>query len=510
MLIILDGWGEGEKVSSNAIWAAKTPFLDSVREKYKWSLLQASGQDVGVLQGQTGGSDVGHFTMGTGQISSQPIKLIDDAVDNGSFFENKNLNAAIDFAQKNNSNLHLVGIGSDSMIHAYTKFLYAILDLCVRKNFSGDKVFLHLATDGRDNSPDSGIPFFTAIEEVCSQKKIGRIASVFGRILLDRGGNWERTKKLFQCLTDENLPTTKNWQSFLQENYDQKIFDQEIPPRSVSDENGVLPRIKNGDAIINFNFRADRERQITSAFTETDFEHFDRPGFDPESVFYVGLIQYSPKLKNAHYAFDEEKPNVCLAEVLEQNGIRQFHSSGTEKFIFITYNFNRTTNTNLSHEIDEKALQTREVKTFDENPEMSAPNLEKIVLRELEENKHDFYVINFENGDQVGHTGDLPATIKAAEIVDSALSRIIPMALKNDFEILITADHGNAEVMLEPDGVTPHTGHTSNPVPFIFISKDRMPKEVKDGGLSDVAPTILHLLGIEKPSTMTGKNLIVL
>jgi 2,3-bisphosphoglycerate-independent phosphoglycerate mutase len=508
MLIILDGWGEGKKVDSNAIFKAKTPFLDSIRKRYKWSLLEASGPAVGVLEGQTGGSDVGHFTMGTGQISRQPVKLIDDAITNGSFFENKNLNKAIEFVQKNNSNLHLFGIGADSMIHSYTKFLYAILDLCNQKNFPGNKVFLHLATDGRDNPGNSGLRFFAEIEKVCSQKKSGKIASIFGRILLDRGGNWERTKKLFQCLTDENFPKIENWQEFLQRNYDQKIFDQEIPPRSISDENGVVPRIKNGDSVINFNFRADRERQITSALTDLDFEHFDRPHFDPSKIFYVGLISYSPNLKNAYSAFLEEKPEICLSEILEKNGIQQFHSSGTEKFIFVTYNFNRTSEIKLPHEIDKKALQTHNVETFDKNPEMSAPNLEKIILQELQKDKNDFYVINFENGDQVGHTGDLPATIKAAEVVDLALSKVVSEALNNNFEILITADHGNAEVMLEPDGITPHTSHTSNPVPFIFISKNRIPQKIKNGELSDVAPTILSLLEIEIPESMTGGNLI--
>ncbi len=508
MLIILDGWGEGKKAASNAIYSAQTLFLDKIRKKYKWSLLEASGPAVGVLEGQTGGSDVGHFTMGTGQTSRQPIKLIDDAIENGSFFENKNLKAAIKFAQKNNSNLHLLGIGADSMIHSYTKFLYAILDLCNQQKFPGEKVFLHLATDGRDNPGNSGIKFFTEIERVCSQKESGKIASIFGRILLDRGENWQRTKKLFQCLTDPKFVNIKDWKKFLIQNYDQKIFDQEIPPRVILDKEEVLPRIKNGDAVINFNFRADRERQITSALTDVNFNHFDRLDFDPQTIFYVGLISYSPHLEEAHSAFCEEKPNICLSGILEKNGVQQFHTSGTEKFIFITYNFNRTSEIKFSHEIDEKALQTKEVETFDKNPEMSAPNLEKIILRELEKDKNDFYVINFENGDQVGHTGDLAAAIEAAEVVDAALSKVVPMALKNNFEILITADHGNAEVMLEADGITPHTHHTSNPVPFIFISEKRMPKKIKNGKLSDVAPTILTLFNLEIPKSMTGKNLI--
>ncbi len=530
MLIILDGFGEGKKESTNAIYAANTPFIDSLKENHSWSLLEPGGETVGVLPGQTGGSDVGHNTIGAGRVIRQPIKIIYDSIQDKSFFGNKDLVSAINHAKKNNSNLHLLGIGADSFIHSHTQFIYALLDLCEKENFSGDKVFLHLAADGRDNPMDSSLGFFTEIENKCKEKRIGKIASLFGRFYLDRGENWDRTEKLYNLLTDKNQKFISDWKSYFKENYRKNISDELLDPIAIGNEDGILPRIKNNDAVINFNYRADRERQITEVLTEGNFKEFDRnvdiPDLVQESkitkeldsrirgngnnglnnLYYVGFIQYSPKLKNAHYAFEEEQANICLSEIIDQAGINQMHVAGREKIIFVTYNLNRCENLNLETESDATAPQTKEVRTFDLNPEMSAPNLTKILLDELERDKQDVYVVNYENCDQVGHTGNLKAAITAVEAVDKSLSQVIPKALEKGFEIIITADHGNADVMVDENG-NPHTAHSHNKVPCIFVSNKRKVK-IKDGVLSDIAPTFLNILGIDAHEEMTGKCLI--
>ncbi len=505
-LIILDGFGEGKPEPTNAIFAAKTLFIDSLRRDNPWGLLEPGGASVGVLPGQTGGSDVGHNTMGTGQVVRQPIKIIHDAIEDKSFFQNKTLKAAIDHAQKNNSNVHLFGIGSDSFVHAYTPFLYAILDVCRQENFPGDRVFLHLGTDGRDNPQDSAPKWISKIEKACEERKVGRIASLFGRILFDRGKNWKLTEKLYDLFTVPTQSYIQDWRKYLEENYKKDIYDQLHPPVALGNESGMFPRISDGDSVINFNFRSDRERQITAAFA-SDFSEFNRKTVLSD-IFYAGMIPYSAELPEAHALFEEEQNNICLAEVLEKKGLRQLHISGSEKFIFVTYNFDRCKELELAHEAEQEVPQTREVDTFDKNPEMSAPNLTKILLEKLEEAKTDVYIINYENCDQVGHTGNLEAAIQAVETVDQALSQVIPKMLEKGFEVIVTADHGNADIMVDEKG-GPHTAHTHNKVPFIFISSKKEVQVKPEGTLVDIAPTILDLLEIEKPVEMIGESLIV-
>ncbi len=507
MLIILDGFGEGRPEPTNAVFAAKTPFIDSLKASYPKTLLEPGGAVVGLLPGQTGSSDVGHNTIGSGQVVRQPAKIIADAVKDGSFFQNEELLNAINYAKQNNSNLHLFGMGADSYVHALLDYLYALLNLCQRENFPGERVFLHLAADGRDNPQHSGIDFFQQVQNKCDEFKVGRIATMFGRILLDRGQNWNRTEELFDVLTDAKLNFVTSWQNYFKQNYEKEVTDEFLPPISLGDENGIFPRISAKDAVINFNYRADRERQITAALAEPDFAEFTRKK-NLENLYYVGFISYSPELTHARAAFSEEHATVCLSEIFEKNGLKHFHASGQEKYIFVTYNFNKAQNLNLPYEVDSKADQTKEVELFDQNPEMSAPNLTKILQKELEKGAQDVYVINYENCDQVGHTGNLPAAIQAVESVEKSLSQVIPLALGKGFEIIITADHGNADIMVDENG-DPHTAHTHNKVPFLIVSKDRKFNLRSEGSLADVAPTVLNLLNLEIPSKMTGKSLII-
>ena len=505
ILIILDGFGEGEKNNSNAIYLAKTPFIDNLKKNYSTSLLEAGGGAVGVLPGQTGGSDIGHNTIGAGKVVRQAIKVIYDAVQDQTFFKNEKLLKAINHAKKNNSNLHLFGIGADSYIHAYLPFLYSLLDLLVKENFQSSKVFLHLAADGRDNPPQSGLKFFTEIEKECQKRKMGVIASIFGRFYLDRGKNWERTEKIYNLLTDKNQKYISDWKNYFQKNYKNNITDEFFEPIAVGDEE-IFSRIKDNDAVINFCYRADRERQITEALTATSFTNFTRR-VDIKNLSYVGFIQYAKFLDKADYAFTEDQASICLSEVLEQNGLRQMHIAGREKIIFVTYNLNRCQDLNLSLETDLIADQTKEVDNFEKNPEMSAPNITKNMLKSLKNKDQDVYIINYENCDQVGHTGNMTATIKAVEAVDKSLSEIIPVALENDFEILITADHGNADQMKDDTGHS-QTAHSANKVPCIFISEKNKHFKLKNGELSDIAPTFLKILDIRPPQEMTGKNLL--
>lgn len=508
MLLVLDGFGEGKPVDTNAIYAAKTPFIDRLKKEHPWSLLEPGGETVGVLPGQFGGSDVGHNTIGTGQVIRQPVKIIYDALQDKSFFQNKALLQAINHAKKNNSNLHLLGIGSDSYVHALTDYIFAILDLCKKENFPGDRVFLHLARDGRDTPMDSAIEYFTKIENECKKRGIGKIASMFGRVLLDRGRNWKRTEKLYDLLTDEKTaPSTEDWKAALQDDYSHEVWDENAPPMVIG--KGTHTRIASNDAVINFTYRADRERQITQALTEPQFKLFTRKK-QLENLYYVGFINYSPKLKFSHTAFEEESAKICLSELLEQNGYKQLHVAGSEKFIFVTYNFNRcklTSNLDLEHEEDEKMAQTKDVETFDQNPEMSAPNLTRFLLKNLEQDEKDIYIVNYENCDQVGHTGNLPAAIKAVEAVEEGLSQVVPKALEKGFDVIITADHGNADIMVN-ENAEPHTAHTHNKVPCILVSDKLKNISLSDGTLADVAPTILDILGIPKPEVMKGKSLL--
>jgi 2,3-bisphosphoglycerate-independent phosphoglycerate mutase len=507
MLIILDGFGEGEANKNiNAIYAAQTPFIDHLKKTYPWSQLEPGGASVGVLPNQTGGSDVGHNTIGTGQVNRQPVKIIHDAIADGSFFKNPELIQAIKQVKKNNSNLHLLGIGADSYIHAYTPFLYALLDLCIKYQLSSDQVFLHLASDGRDNPPKSALKFFSKIEKQCQQKKMGKIASVFGRFYLDRGKNWERTESLYNLLVDESQDYLEDWSQYLQDNYQQNITDEFIKPQSFGNQSGIFPRLNNNDAVINFCYRADRERQITTALTVPEFKEFKRCN-PPSNLHYTGFINYDPQLKNTYAAFAEEQAEICLSEIIEQHGLKQMHLAGQEKIIFVTYNLNRCQQLSLTNETDLQAPQTKEVETFDLNPKMSAPNLTKILLDELEQNKNEVYIVNYENCDQVGHTGDFAATIKAVEAVDSSLAQVIPLALEKGFKLIITADHGNADLMKDQTG-DPHTAHSANKVPCIYVSTDSNAK-IKSGDLSDIAPSFLKLLNIPVPPQMTGKNLII-
>jgi len=697
-LIILDGFGLGENdAKKNAIFAARTPFLDFLFEKFPHSKLAAGGAAVGVLPSQCGSSDIGHETIGTGRVARKPIKIISDAIDDGSFFKNQKFFDAVNFAKKNNGNFHLFGIGADSFVHSHTKIIFAFLEF-LKKNFPPEKVFLHFAADGRDNPPDSGKKFFEQILNFCAEKKIGKLASIFGRFFLDRGQNWDRTEKIFKLLFDKNQKFEKNWREFFDKNYAKKIFDEFLPPTAFGDEK-IFPRISRGDAIFDFCFRADRQRQITAAITEKNFTEFSRAkfseifaekndeknlkfknknaensennflkneeilrkifkneknfdeknlkkiadfcgkngkigaeilaekfeikknlaekiwekiknnfgknggknlengeNFGEKKIYFLGAIQYSPDLKNAEFAFSPEKSKTCLAEILEKNGFRQLHISGREKIIFVTFNFNRSANLNLQNEIDECAPQTREVENFAENPEMSTPNVAKKILEKLrgenlakkiaenfknekkidakklekilenekidekkikkiaeicaennfdkkicekkiaeilkiekknaaeilkkiknnfgeknfenEKNYPEIFVINFENCDQVGHTGDFAAAKKAVESVDAALKKIVPAFLENDFEILVTADHGNADEMCDDRG-RPHTAHTKNPVPAIFISANLRGRKLRDGALSDVAPTFLEILNLKIPREMTGKSLFL-
>ena len=505
MLIILDGFGEGKPEATNAIYAANTPYIDKLKGKHSWSLVEPGGEAVGVLPWQTGGSDIGHNTIGSGRICRQPVKIIYDALQDKSIYTNDKLLEAYEHVKQTGGNLHLFGIGADSMIHAYNPFTIALLDIAKQQNIDGDKVFLHLCSDGRDNPPKSAINFYQVLQDACNERGVGHIASTIGRINLDRGKNWARTEKIYKLLTDSQQEFQTSWQDYLQSQYDKGINDEFGEAMAFGDKNGIFPRIQDGDAVINFCYRADRERQVTAALTEDIFEEFERPNH-PKNLHYTGFIQYSPEYKNANYVFDEEQADLCMSEVIDQAGLNQYHIAGKEKIIFVTYNLNRCKELNLPTETDECAPQTKEVETFDKNPEMSTPNLTKILCEELEKDKQDVYIINYENCDQVGHTGDLEAAIKAVESVDKSLSEVVEKALEKGFEVLITADHGNADVMRDEKG-NPHTAHSANKVPAIFVSNKREVKIV-DGELSDIAPTFLSMLGLEVPSVMTGQSLL--
>jgi len=370
------------------------------------------------------------------------------------------------------------------------------LDLINRQQFPGDKVFLHLMMDGRDNPPQSGIDFLRQIQDQCEIKEVGKVASIIGRFYLDRGKNWDRTAKLYELLTNKNQLFKESPEDYLLESYQKGVTDEFLDPQAFGSEE-IFPRISDNDAVINFCYRADRQRQITQAITDPYFTNFARKNLN--NIFYVGMIPYANDLKYAKFAFEEEQAKVCLAEIIDQAGLRQLHIAGREKIIFVTYNLNRCQELKLASETDLTAPQTKEVETFDFNPEMSAPELAKSLKTSLLEDPQDVYIINFENCDQVGHTGNFAATVQAVEAVDQALSEFLPMAIEKGYAVLITADHGNADQMIDEQG-NPQTAHSANPVPAILINTHVAAKDLHT--LKDVAPNFLRMIGLPIPAEM--------
>jgi 2,3-bisphosphoglycerate-independent phosphoglycerate mutase len=497
-LIIMDGWGLGTIKSSDAIQHAKTPFVSSLYLKYPNSTLITCGEDVGLPEGQMGNSEVGHLNLGAGRIVYQELQRINVAIKTGELATNKTILAAIDFAKQNNKPLHLMGLVSDGGVHSHTSHLKALTSLCAAKGLQN--VLIHAFTDGRDTDPKSGLGFLTDLQNHL-QKSTGNIATITGRYYaMDRDKRWERVKLAYDGLVNGMGTKTDDVLAAVKKSYEEGVTDEFIKP--IINATVANTTIKNGDVVLCFNFRTDRCREITQVLTQTDFPDFEMKKLD---LHYTTMTQYDHTYKNVHVVFENDDLKNTLGEILEQNNKTQIRIAETEKYPHVSFFFSGGREKEF---VGEKRImaQSPKVATYDLQPEMSAYEVADKIITEIETNPTHFICLNFANADMVGHTGVWNAVIKAVETVDTCVEKVVTAALKQDYTVLILADHGNADYEINEDG-TPNTAHTLNLVPF-FIVDNEWKGIVKNGKLGDIAPTILTIMGLPIPEEMSGDVLI--
>lgn len=498
-LIILDGWGKGPDTESNAIRQAKTPFVDSLFRDYPNSELKTSGEDVGLPDGQMGNSEVGHLNIGAGRIVYQDLVKIHLAIRNGEFLHHPVFLSVFDYLKKSRKKLHLIGLVSDGGVHSHISHLMALCDTAKSNNISN--VFIHAFTDGRDTDPKSGYGFIQSLSSHL-KKSTGTIASVVGRYFaMDRDKRWERIKKAYDLLVQGTGRAVTDPLTAIQDSYNAGITDEFIEPIVITGADGApLACIEEGDVVICFNFRTDRCREITEVLTQQDFPE---QNMHRMQLYYVTMTEYDNSWKNIHVVFSKDNLQNTLGEVISRAGKTQLRIAETEKYPHVTFFFSGGREKPFTGE-NRILVPSPKVATYDLQPEMSAPEVTEKVCSEMSSSKPDFICLNFANSDMVGHTGVFPAVIKAVETVDACLKRVVETGMKNGYSFLITADHGNADYMINPDG-SPNTAHTTNPVPLFLIHPDL--KTIRNGRLADLAPTILNLMGMEVPSEMTGNFL---
>lgn len=503
-LIILDGLGIGEDYFGNAVKIAKTANYNILLNKYSNTTLSASGEDVGLPYGQMGNSEVGHTNIGAGRIIYQELTKITKLIRDKVFFENDKLNNIIDYVNENNKTLHLFGLLSDGGVHSHIDHLFAVMQLCKQKNVKD--VQIHCFMDGRDVSPTSGIRFIKKLQDKIDEMGIGNIASIIGRYYaMDRDKRWERTEEAYDALTQGLCVVRDNAVLAVEESYNKNITDEFIKPILIKQENGRLGLVKPDDGIIFYNFRPDRARQITRAFVDDDFDGFER---EKINVKFVCMTQYDVTIKNVDVAYFPEEIKNTFGEYISNKGFNQLRIAETEKYAHVTFFFNGGIEKPYENE-DRILIPSPHVATYDLKPEMSAFELKDEIIKQIETDKYDVMVINFANPDMVGHTGDFAATVQALEAVDKCLGEIINIIIKTDGVAVITADHGNAEAMVDEITSLPITSHSSNRVPFIIVDNNKKYNLREDGILADIAPTLLEIMKVDIPKEMTGKSLIV-
>lgn len=501
LLIIMDGWGKGQKPTADAIKNAHTPFVDSLYDRYPNSDLITYGKQVGLPNGQMGNSEVGHLNIGAGRVVYQELERINVAIETGDFQANSKLLEAINYAKENDKPLHLLGLVSAGGVHSHLSHLKAICDLCKENDFNN--LFIHAFTDGRDCDPESGLGFITDLEHHLS-KSAGKIASITGRFYsMDRDSRWERIKLAYENLTRGNGIQSKNAIDAIKKSYKDGVTDEFLLPVTIcDDERTPKALIKDGDAVLCFNFRTDRCREITEALTQKDFPEHNMQKMD---LHYTTMTEYDKSFENINVLFTKSDLKNTLGEVLENNGRSQIRIAETEKYPHVTFFFSGGREKEFVGEKRIMKSSPKDVATYDLKPEMSAYELTDALLPEIEKGETDFICLNFANTDMVGHTGVWEAAMKAAEVVDECVSKLVAVGLANDYAIFLTADHGNSDCLRNEDG-SPNTAHTMNPVPLFFISNENN-KNIKSGKLGDLAPTMLNYMGIDIPTEMNGEVL---
>lgn len=504
--MVLDGYGLNDKTEGNAIAMADTPVMDKLMAEYPFVKGNASGMAVGLPEGQMGNSEVGHMNIGAGRIIYQDLTRITKDIEDGTFFENKVLLQAMDNCKKNNSDLHLWGLLSDGGVHSHNSHLYGLLEMAKKNGL--EKVYVHAFLDGRDTPPASGKDYVEELEAKMAEIGVGKVASLSGRYYaMDRDNNWDRVKMAYDSLvTGEGVKATDAVQAMADSYADEKT-DEFVLPTVITDENGKpLSLVKNGDSVIFFNFRPDRARELTRAFCDDKFEGFEREFLN---TTFVCFKDYDETIPNKMIAFEKEEIKNTFGEFLAANGKKQLRLAETEKYAHVTFFFNGGVEDPNTDEFRLLVNSPKDVATYDLKPEMSAPEVGMDLVEAIKSDEYDVIIINFANPDMVGHTGVIPAAVKAVERVDSLVGEAVEAVKDVDGVLFICADHGNAEKMVDYETGAPHTAHTTNPVPFILVNADPSWKLREGGCLADIAPTLIEVMGLEQPKEMTGKSLIV-
>ena len=507
-MIIMDGFGLNPDRKGNAIAAAKTPNIDRLMKEYSWTKIGASGMDVGLPDGQMGNSEVGHTNIGAGRIVYQELTRITKAIAAGDFFENEALCSAMENCRENGSSLHLLGLLSDGGVHSHIEHMYALAEMAKRKGVQ--KVWIHCLLDGRDVPPASAADFIEAAQQRLAQIGVGKIATVMGRFYgMDRDNRWDRVEKAYNALVLGEGVVCGEPAAAVRESYNQIDGDG----KHLTDE-FVLPtvvrgteRIQDGDSVIFFNFRPDRAREITRTFVDETFTGFVRRG-GKKNVFYVCMTQYDASMPNVEIAFKPQTLENTLGEFLAKKGKTQLRIADTEKYAHVTFFFNGGREVMFEGE-DRILVNSPKVSTYDLKPEMSACEVCDKAVEAIQSGKYDVIILNFANCDMVGHTGVFDAAVKAVETVDACVGKVVNAILSTGGKAIITADHGNADRMIDSDGIQPFTAHTTNPVPFILVDPENKKVPLSSSGrLADLSPTLLKLMGMEKPAEMTGQSIV--
>lgn len=505
ILVILDGWGINPRKEGNAIAQAATPKIDALTREFPVSSLSMSGADVGLPEGQMGNSEVGHMILGAGRIVYQDLTLIHKDIDAGSFYKNTVLLEALRKTRDKSGRLHLMGLLGDGGVHSHQRHMEALMEMARRERVR--PTYLHLFLDGRDTPPNSAEQFILDLDEKLKLYPEVRIATLCGRYYaMDRDKRWDRTEKAYLCVTEGVGNKADSALEAVRKSYEQKVTDEFVLPTAIS---SVVPEglIRDGDGVIFFNFRADRARQLTRALTEEDFKEFPRRR-RPELAAFATLTQYDESFK-VPVAYPPREIKKILGELASRAGIRQLRIAETEKYAHVTYFFNGGEESKFSGEERILIPSPKDVATYDLKPEMSAREVTEALVKRLSGQDMGLVIANFANADMVGHTGNFEAAVRACEVIDECIGKVVDAAIGMKGKLIITADHGNIEQLIDYDTGMPHTAHTTNPVPVILVDEERKKSRLNSGSASDVAPTVLQLLGLPQPREMTGHSLIV-
>ena len=503
MLMILDGFGENKEEKANAVKLANTPNIDKLMKTCPTTDIHTSGLDVGLPEGQMGNSEVGHTNIGAGRIVYQELTRITKSIEDGDFFTNEEFIAAIENCKKYNSKLHIMGLLSNGGVHSHIRHLFGLLELAKRRDF--EDVYVHCFMDGRDTAPSSGESFISELEEKMKEKGVGKIATITGRFYaMDRDKRWQRVEKAYNALVRGEGEKATSAIGAIESSYQKEIFDEFIEPTVIVNGETPVATIGKHDSVIFFNYRPDRAREITRTLVDKEFNEFEvEKDLD---LYYVCMTSYDETMPNVHIAFKKEELKNTFGEYISKHGLTQLRIAETEKYAHVTFFFNGGEEKQYPGE-DRILVPSPKVETYDLKPEMSAYEVTDKVVEAINSKKYDCIILNYANPDMVGHTGVLEAAIKAIETIDECVGRVIEAVNNQDGVLLITADHGNAEQMIDYKTGEPHTAHTTNPVPLILVGMENA--KLREGRLADLAPTMLDIMNLEKPTEMTGESLII-